>query len=242
VVKKTFNALVIDDERLARKDLISLLANHDKITVIGEADDVPSAALAIQTLRPDVIFLDIQMPGDSGFDLLDKIDVDANVIFVTAYDEFAIRAFEVNALDYLLKPVNPDRLSKTLERLELQASDTPLKGRRLNDDDRLFLRLGKHFKFLKVNSIMIITAAGDYSEVLTSEGNKGLTLKSMKEWENRLPAQQFIRIHRSTIINMEHIERIEEWFNYSFRVYLQGVEEPMVISRRYATKLKERLG
>jgi len=241
-VKKSFKALIIDDERLARKDLISLLTNHDNITVIGEADDVPSAAQAIQTLNPDVIFLDIQMPGDTGFDLLDKIDVDAHVIFVTAYDEFAIRAFEVNALDYLLKPVNPDRLAKTLERLELQASDMPLKVRKLNYDDRLFLRLGRNFKFLIVNTIMIISAAGDYSEVLTSEGNKGLTLKSMKEWDNRLPAQQFIRIHRSTIINMEYIERIEEWFNYSFRVYLQGVEEPLVISRRYATKLKERLG
>jgi two-component system LytT family response regulator len=241
-VKKSFKALIIDDERLARKDLISLLTDHDNIAVIGEADDVPSAAQAIQTLNPDVIFLDIQMPGDTGFDLLDKIDVDAHVIFVTAYDEFAIRAFEVNALDYLLKPVNPDRLAKTLERLELQASDTPLKVRKLNYDDRLFLRLGRNFKFLIVNTIMIISAAGDYSEVLTSEGNKGLTLKSMKEWENRLPAQQFIRIHRSTIINMEYIERIEEWFNYSFRVYLQGVEEPLVISRRYASKLKERFG
>ena len=241
-MKKPFKALIIDDERLARRDLISLLNEHDNITVIGEADDVPSSAKAIQTLNPDVIFLDIQMPGESGFDLLEKIDVDAHVIFVTAYDEYAIRAFEVNALDYLLKPVDPDRLAKALERLELQVSDTPLKLRKLNYDDRLFLMLGRHFKFFKVKTIMNISAAGDYSEVLTSDGNKGLTLKSMKEWEIRLPIQHFIRIHRSTIINMEYIERIEEWFNYSFRVYLKGVEEPYVISRRYATKLKERLG
>jgi two-component system LytT family response regulator len=109
---------VVDDERLARKDIIFLLSVHDNMTVVGEADDVPSAIKAIEKLNPDVIFLDIQMPGDSGFDLLEKADIDAHVIFVTAYDEYAIRAFEVNALDYLLKPVNPDRLAKTLEKLD----------------------------------------------------------------------------------------------------------------------------
>ncbi len=241
-MKKPFKALIIDDERLARKDLISLLSIHDNVTVIGEADDVPSASQAIEKLNPDVIFLDIQMPGDSGFDLLDKTDVDAHIIFVTAYDEYAIRAFEVNALDYLLKPVNPERLTKALEKLEFQEQDLSGRIRKLNYDDRLFLMVGRHFKFLKVNTILCVSAAGDYSEVLTSDGNKGLTHKSMKEWETRLPAQHFIRVHRSTIINMEFVDRVEEWFNYSFRVYLNGVEEPYVISRRYAAKLKEKLG
>lgn len=241
-MKKPFKALIIDDERLARKDLISLLSVHANITVCGEADDVPSAAKAIEKLNPDVIFLDIQMPGDSGFDLLEKTDVDAHIIFITAFDEYAIRAFEVNALDYLLKPVNPERLAKALEKLEFQEQDIPERIRKLNYDDRLFLMVGRHFKFLKVNTILCVSAAGDYSEVLTSDGNKGLTHKSMKEWEARLPAQNFIRIHRSTIINMEFVERVEEWFNYSFRVFLKGVEEPYVISRRYAAKLKEKLG
>jgi len=241
-MKKPFSVLVVDDERLARKDIISLLSVHENMTVVGEADDVPSAIKAIEKLNPDVIFLDIQMPGDSGFDLLEKADVDAHVIFVTAYDEYAIRAFEVNALDYLLKPVNPERLAKALEKLEFQEQETPARIRRLNYDDRLFLLLGKHYKFLKVKTILNIMAAGDYSEVLTSDGNKSLTLKSMKEWETRLPDQQFIRIHRSTIINMEFIDRVEEWFNFSFKVYLKGIEEPFLISRRYATKLKEKLG
>ena len=239
---KPHRALIVDDERLARKDLISLLRGHDNITVVGEADDVPSAVRAIGKLNPDVIFLDIQMPGDSGFDLLDKTDIDARVIFVTAYDEYAIRAFEVNALDYLLKPVNPERLARALEKLEFQARETFARTRRLEYEDRLFLMLGRNFKFLKVNSLVLVAAAGDYSEVLTSDGNKGLTLKTMKEWEARLPPQQFIRVHRSAIINMEFVDRVEEWFNYSFRVYLKGVGEPCVISRRYATRLKDRLG
>jgi len=239
---KPHNVLVVDDERLARKDLIALLGAYDNIKVVGEADDVPSAAKAIEKLSPDVIFLDIQMPGQSGFDLLEKADVEAHVIFVTAYDEYAIRAFEVNALDYLLKPVSTDRLAKALEKLELHEQEIPMKARRLNHDDRLFLMLGKHFKFLTVNRILTISAAGDYSEVLTSDGHRGLTLKSMKEWETRLPPQHFIRIHRSTIINMEYVDRVEEWFNFSFKVFLKGVEEPYLISRRYATRLKDKLG
>jgi two-component system, LytTR family, response regulator len=241
-MKKPLSALIVDDERLARKDLISLLKAHDQVAVVGEADDVPSAIRAIEKLNPDVIFLDIQMPGDSGFDLLERVDVEARIIFVTAYDEYAIRAFEVNALDYLLKPVHPDRLAKALEKLELQEQEPPARTRQLDFDDRLFLMLGRHFKFLRVNSILTVTAAGDYSEVLTSEGTKGLTLKSMKEWEARLPPQHFVRIHRSTIINMEAIDRVEEWFNYSFQVFLKGVKEPYVISRRYATRLKDKLG
>jgi len=241
-MKKHLNALIVDDERLARKDLISLLGHYDHLTVVGEADSVPSAVKAIQRLNPDVIFLDIQMPGDSGFDLLEKTDIDAHIIFVTAFDEYAIRAFEVNALDYLLKPVNPDRLAKAIEKLGDQELGMPAKIRKLDFNDRMFLMLGRHFKFLKINTILNIRAAGDYSEVLTSDGTKGLALKSMKEWEARLPAQHFIRIHRSTIINMEFIEKIEEWFNFSFKVYLKGVGEPYVISRRYATKLKDKLG
>ena len=240
-MKKQFKALVIDDERLARKDLITLLGAHDHITVVGEADDVPSAIKAMQTLNPDVIFLDIQMPGDSGFELLEKMEVAAHIVFVTAYDEYAIRAFEVNALDYLLKPVNPERLAKALEKLELKEQKS-LAGRRLGIDDRLFLMVGRFFKFLQIRSILIIQAAGDYTEVLTADGGKGLTLKSMKEWETRLPKQHFVRIHRSTIINMDFIERVESWFNYSFRIYMKGIKEPLVISRRYATRLKDKLG
>lgn len=241
-MKKLWDALIIDDERLARKDLITLLQEHENVHVVGEAEDLPSAINAIKELHPDVIFLDIQMPGESGFDLLEKIDVQAKIIFVTAFDEYAIRAFEVNALDYLLKPVHPERLARALARLEEADASKSIKARKLNYDDQLFLLFGSHFKFLKVNVIVLISAAGDYSEVLTSDGNKGLTFKSMKEWEYRLPDKYFIRIHRSSIVNMEHIDRVEKWFNYSFRVFLKGLEKPVVMSRRYAAKLKEKLG
>jgi len=241
-MKKQFSVLIVDDERLARKDLCSLLSEYDNITILGEADDVPSAMQAITELNPDVIFLDIQMPGESGFDLLAKITVEAKIIFVTAFDEYAIRAFEVNALDYLLKPVNPDRLRNTLERLETGEKVDFVKNRELHYDDRLFIMVDDQFKFLKINNIKCVCSAGDYSEVITTDGNKGLTLKSMKEWESRLPGQYFCRIHRSTIINMDYIERFEKWFNYSFRVYLEGIESPFTVSRRFAVQIKERFG
>jgi two-component system LytT family response regulator len=241
-MKKSYRALIIDDERLARNDLKSLLSTFPGVQVVGEADDVPSAVEAVQKLNPDLIFLDIQMPGESGFDLLDKIESPAKVIFVTAYDEYAIRAFEVNALDYLLKPVNPERLALSLERIEQKDLEHNRPLRKLDYKDRMFLMIGSQFRFLRIDSILSIHAAGDYSEIKTTDGKKSLTLKPMKEWESRLPEKYFVRIHRSTIINMEYIERVEEWFNYSFRVYLKGSEEPYVISRRYASKIKEKLG
>lgn len=241
-MQKKFTALIVDDERLARKDLVSLLAEHPIITVLGEADSVSAALDAIEQLNPDIIFLDIQMPGESGFDLLNKISIQAKVIFVTAFDEYAIRAFEVNALDYLLKPVNPDRLARTIERLEQEYETETTEHRKLKYDDRLFLMIDNQMKFLKLKAILSISAAGDYSEILMFDKQKGLTLKSMKEWEARLPEEYFCRIHRSTIINMEHIDRLEEWFNYSYRVYLKGIEKPYVMSRRYVTKLKKLLG
>lgn len=241
-MKKQFSALIVDDERLARKDICSMLSEFENIKIVGESEDVPSAVKAIQELNPDVIFLDIQMPGESGFDLLNKIDVEAKIIFITAFDEYAIRAFEINALDYLLKPVNPERLRRTIERLEHEEKAEPTELRPLQFDDRLFLMIDNQMKFLKINSIMSISSAGDYSEIRTSDGLRGLAHKSMKEWEQRLPENHFVRIHRSTIINMDFIDRLEEWFNYSFRVYLKNIEKPFVLSRRYVAKLKEKLG
>jgi two-component system LytT family response regulator len=237
---KKYNALIVDDERLARNELIRMLSEFSNIRIIGEAEDVPGAVKAITDLQPNVIFLDIQMPGKSGFDLLNEIETDAKIIFVTAFDEYAIRAFEVNALDYLLKPITRDRLAGAVERLEQDQMPPGL--RKLRYDDRLFLMVDSKMSFLKIDSIVAISSAGDYTEIHIAGGEKGLTAKSMKEWETRLPENYFCRIHRSTIINMEYINRLEEWFNYSYRIYMKGLEDPYLLSRRYVARLKSKMG
>lgn len=240
VNKKIWKALIVDDERLARKKLRSMLAGFPNVQIIDEADSVAEAVKAVEKTNPEIIFLDIQMPRASGFDLLEQIETGAKIIFVTAYDEYAIRAFEVNALDYLLKPVSPKRLAQAIERLE-QATEKPTE-KNLEYDDFIFVNSGRSSKFIKIDSIKCILAADVYSEILTEENRKFLLLKSLSEWETRLPAKNFLRIHRSTIINLEFIERIEKRFNYSHQIYLQGVNEPLVISRRYRAKLKDKFG
>ncbi len=235
-------ALIVDDERLARRELRALLKPHAEIAVVGEAETVAQALDLIRVQSPDVVFLDIQMPGESGFRLLEQTEAVFKTIFVTAFDAYAIRAFEVNALDYLLKPINPDRLAQALERLNASAAKPAVSARKLEYEDRLFLEIEKRSRFLKVSAIAGLCAAGDYSEVLTDDGNRWLVEKSLKEWEERLPEKYFVRIHRSTIINLEYVERIEDWFHRAYRIFLRACPEPFIVSRRYASKLRENFG
>ncbi len=241
-MSRNYNAIIVDDERLARKELISMLKDFPDINIIGEAGNVDSALDIIKKTKPDVIFLDIQMPGSSGFTLLDKINQNIKIIFVTAFDEYAIRAFEVNALDYLLKPVTPLRLKRAVERLFQNSSNKQIFSRKLAYEDNIFLLINSQMRFIKISSIISVNASKDYTEIITSDSIKGLTSKAMREWEIRLPENHFIRIHRSTIINLNYIQKIDKWFNHSYQVYLKGIEQPYTMSRRYASVLKEKLG
>ena len=238
---RPLTAIVVDDERLARRDLTAMLARHPGIKVVAEADDAASAARQIARLNPDVVFLDIQMPGESGLDLLERVNVKAHVIFVTAYDKYAIRAFEVSALDYLLKPVSPERLAKSIERLATSGRNQEPGPRKLGPDDSLFIRVDSAMRFLKVSEILAITAAGDYSEVVTTGKRRGLTDKSMNEWEVRLSPAGFCRIHRCAIVNLGYVAGVEAVTGYSHRVFLRGLDQPLPMSRRYAAGLKHRL-
>jgi two-component system, LytTR family, response regulator len=241
-MKKNFNAIIVDDERLVRKEMISMLGEFNNIKIIGEAEDVKSAKSLSDKLNPDLVFLDIQMPGESGFTLIEQLNPATKIIFVTAYDEYAVRAFEVNALDYLMKPVSPERLKKAIEKLSNETKKTDFKTKSLYYDDSLFILLNSQMKFVKISDILYIESSGDYSELNFVKNAKGLTSKPMNEWEERLPENHFIRIHRTSIINLNYVQKVEEWFNNSFRVYLNGKTEPLLISRRYASKLKEKMG
>ena len=237
-----FTAILVDDERLARRELRSMLTEHEIIDVVGEAETVAQAAELAHTKKPDVIFLDIQLPGETGFDLIEKISHTCKIIFVTAFDAYAIRAFEVNALDYLLKPINPARLAQAIERLAIHDSAPAPPVRALEYEDRLFIEADQRSRFLKVGDIVVISAMGDYSQILACDGQKSLVLKPLKDWEERLPAKHFTRIHRSTIINVDYVERLESWFNRSYRIHIRQLAEPLVMSRRYAARFKTTFG
>lgn len=236
-------AIIVDDERLGRAEMRRLLTDFDDITVVGEAGNLTDAASLIDQHRPSIVFLDIQLSNESGFDLLSMVDRDFNLIFVTAFDSFAIRAFEVNALDYLLKPVNPDRLKSAIARLS-GVVDTEKKPNRrpFSIDDRVLLDLGSRSVFVKVSDISHIVSAGDYSELISNDGKKFLTDKSLGEWNERLPEIHFLRIHRQTIVNLNQIDELQPWFNRTFRIRLRGVSEPLAVSRRYSAMLKTRFG
>lgn len=234
-------AIIIDDEPLARKDLRTVLSELKDIEIVGEADSIKSAKALLKKSRPDLIFLDIQMPGETGFDLLEYIDPNIDIIFVTAFDEYAIRAFEVNALDYLLKPVDGERIKEAISRFKNEEESKEVPNESLMYDDNLFLKLNNSYNFLRINTIIAIQAADDYSEILTNEGKKYLVYKKMFEWDNRLPEQYFCRIHRSTIININMIDRIEPWYNQSYHVYIKGLTDPFTMSRRYFKSIKNKL-
>ena len=231
------HAIIVDDERPARKGIRIIAENYPQIKIIGEADNVNSAVKLINDKKPDLVFLDIQMPEESGFELLNKIKINFQIVFVTAYDKYAIRAFEVNALDYLLKPVDRERFALTIDRF-LKNQDRKNVNTKLELDDRIFVSINERYHFLKINTIKAICAQGDYSLVITSDGKSNLVLKSLKEWERMLPGNSFIRIHRSTIINLEYIEKMEKWFSNTCRVYLYDIKEPFQMSQRNTAKFR----
>jgi len=231
-------AIVVDDEWLVRSELKTMLAEFQTLHVIGEASNVQQAAEQIEQLHPDVVFLDIQMPGETGFDLLEKTDVRSQIVFITAFDQYAIRAFEVNALDYLLKPINKERLRKTIQRLQSE-KDSQSGNVHVQYDDVLCLTINGSIKFVKVSQLKCIMAEGNYSFILYADRKKDLISKTLQEWQDILPEKYFIRIHRSTIVNCEYVEEVKRCKNYSQRVFLRDVEEPFVMSRRYAFKLRK---
>jgi len=240
-MNKKIQALIVDDEELARSDLNALLSKIPYIEVAGEAENLKTAVDFIAKHNPDVIFLDIQLYRELGFDLFEKIEIKAKVIFVTAFDKYAIRAFDVNALDYLIKPVDPERLAITLERLMNTKEEIETKLPMLNYSDSIFIDSGNNFSFLRINSIVIISASGIYTDIFTNKSVKLISNKSMKEWETRLPQNTFVRIHRSVIINIDYIEKIDKWFNYSYQVYMKNYDKPLTISRRYLSAIKNRM-
>ncbi len=234
-------ALIVDDERLARKELMKLLEEHPMIEVVGEAANADEAYQMINELNPDLLFLDIQMPGKTGFQLLEMLDSVPLVVFTTAYDEFALKAFEVNALDYLLKPIQPERLAETVAKLaEKQrtrqvAERSPEKKLGLND--QVFVKDGERCWFVSLNNVRLFESDGNYIKVYF-DNNRPMIHKSLNALDEKLDERAFFRASRKHIVNLSWVEGIESWFNGGLMVRLRGGDK-VEVSRRQAAKFKE---
>ena len=232
-------AIIVDDERLARVNLKKLLEPHSQIEIVGEASSCQGTVDMINMFNPQLIFLDIQLSGETGFDLLEMIDSSIKIIFVTAYDEYAMRAFEVNAIDYLLKPVNPERLKASIERVMIKEKAQKSAAKSYEYSDSIYVRLNNYAsRFIKISSITCIEPVGNYSKIVTSEGKHCLVLKTLKQWQEELPDNNFVRIHRSSIVNIEHVDHIDKNPDTGHLAFLKNKPEPIEVSRRYAKKLK----
>lgn len=256
-------ALIVDDEGPARRWLKELLAVHPEIAIVAEADSVESARAVLQNECVDVIFLDVQMPPDTGFEVLPHVAAGTRIIFVTAYDSFAVKAFEANALDYLLKPVHPARLAETVRRLSAALlnnaeadrgelvpeeqkitksnSRFSLMKSRLELDDLLPLRDRDLLRMVPVGKVAAIKAEGAYTWVIISGQPHMLVLQSISDWEERLPTPPFARLDRSRLLNLQQIQEAKIIDRDKTLVSLNGVSEPFELGRSAAQRLRELL-
>ena len=232
-------ALIIDDERLARAEVRRLLDDFNWVKVVGEAENAEQALTLIQAQQPDLLFLDVQMPGKTGFELIEEIRGEMpRIIFTTAYDEFALRAFEVNALDYLMKPITPDRFAAALSRAR-EEPVAPEDQSPLRSADQVFVRDGERCWFIPVSKIRLLESEGNYTRV-RFENQSPLIYRSLSTLEQRLPADDFFRINRQQVVNLHFIERIETWFSHGLKIWLKGGEE-CEVSRRAARAFRQKL-
>lgn len=234
-------ALIIDDERLARKELMKLLEEHPAIEIVGEAMNAEEAINMVNELNPDLLFLDIQMPGKTGFQLLEELDAVPFVVFTTAYDEFALKAFEVNALDYLLKPIQAERLSETvskiLEKEKSKSSAVRSGDKKLGLNDQVFVKDGDRCWFVSLNNVRMFESDGNYIKVYF-DNNRPMIHKSLNALDEKLDERAFFRASRKHIINLSWVEGIEQWFNGGLMVKLKGGDK-VEVSRRQAAKFKD---
>ena len=235
-------AVLVDDEPLARKELQRLLNAHPSVEVVGEAGNVREALKVLTSQKPDLIFLDVQMPGQSGFDLLAKLESPPEIIFTTAYDQFALRAFEFGACDYLLKPIIPERLAVSLSRVhadKVRASyeSNIREGERLTGADQVLVRDGDSCWMIAISEIHLLESEGNYTRVFFRD-KKALIPRSLSTLDDKLDPKLFFRASRQHIFNLQQIENIQPWFSRSLRITLKS-GQTIEMSRRRSQDLKD---
>ena len=232
-------AVVIDDSRLARNELKRLLKELDIVEVVAEASDAEEAKEKVESEKPDLIFLDIQMPGKDGFQLLEELEFIPEVIFTTAYDEYALKAFEYNALDYLQKPVDRDRLAGAVSKVKakLLKRKSDLLENRMGEQDQVFVKDGERCWFVPLAKVRVFEVEGNYTKIYFDDC-KPMVPRTLNYLETRLDPKIFFRANRQQIINLRWIERIEPWFSGSIKIYLKGGHE-VDVSRRQTQRFKD---
>lgn len=236
----SITAIIVDDERLAREGLKQLLAETGEIELVGEAANADEAIELVEKHKPQLLFLDIEMPEKNGFDLLEELIETPYVIFTTAYNEFALKAFEVNAMDYILKPIELPRLKEAIARVKkqiIEIDQQPKSNRNLSEQDQVFIRDGDKCWFVKLSEIRMIESAGNYAKIHFDK-YQPLIHKTLNALDERLSPSLFFRANRQQIINLQYIDKIEPFFNAGFLIYLKDGTK-VEVSRRQSVKFKE---
>jgi two-component system, LytTR family, response regulator len=230
-------ALIIEDERLARNELRRMLKPFPEIEIIGEAESVDEAVSAVERLHPDLLFLDVQIPGGDGFEVLERPDSVPRVIFATAYDKYALKAFEVSALDYLLKPIVPERLASAIARITSGPASAIRASTVMGASERIFVREGERCWFVPLRDIVLLESEGNYTRLIFGN-NRPLIARPLNYLERRLEPAVFFRANRRQVINLQYVRAIAPWLNGGYQVELQGGLKT-VMSRRQAQKFQE---
>ncbi|NAS14175.1 LytR/AlgR family response regulator transcription factor [Poritiphilus flavus] len=237
------NTVIVEDSRLARNELKEMIKKYSRISLVGEAENVDQAYELINETRPDLIFLDINMPEKDGFELLEMLDEVPITVFTTAFDEYAIKSFEYNALDYLLKPINEKRFAVAMEKIEarLEAMDSKSSGHesRLTDKSQIFIKDGEKCWLVRIEEILLFEIVGNYTRVFFKE-EKPMLYKSLNQVEEKLPLANFFRANRQQIININFIKEVVPWFNGKLKLTMTNGEE-VEVSRRQSYIFKDKM-
>ncbi|MFG4002632.1 DNA-binding response regulator [Flavobacterium aquidurense] len=236
---KKIKVIIVDDERLSREELKRTLQLYDDFVLIGEAENADEAKGLIESEMPDLIFLDIQMPEKSGFDLLESLDHVPAVLFVTAYDQYAVQAFEVNALDYLMKPIREERFAKAIEKIRA-ALRSKSSDNAAAEDRKIFIKDGEKRFFIRLDEIYLIESLENYTRLFFQD-KKALQRRSLRQWEEMLDEKIFFRINRTEIINIKYIQAINTTDSGRLEVKLK-TGELLEVSNRQSVKFKNRNG
>ena len=236
-------AVIVEDSRLARNELKELIKKYGDIELVGEAENVDNGVALIQNTAPDLLFLDINMPEKDGFELLELLDEVPITVFTTAFDEYAIKSFEYNALDYLLKPVSDKRFAMAMDKVRAKMENAPqdkrIETKKLSEGSQIFIKDGEACWLVKISDISLFEIVGNYTRVFF-EDKKPLLYKSLNQVEEKLPETSFFRANRQQIVNTNFIENVVPWFNGKLKLTLKNGEE-VEVSRRQSYIFKDRM-